>query len=88
MIYDSPEQKQFILEAIKKFPTNYENALQLCNAFGVAIQGGRIIPVAEQNKALPPIEGAEGDVNPGNPPGGPAPLNRRTRRAANKAKGK
>ena len=51
MIYDSPEQKQFILEAVKKFPCNYEQALQLANTFGQGIQDGQVIPPKDQPKA-------------------------------------
>ena len=54
MIYDSEQEKAFILEAVKKYPTNYENALQLANAFGMSIQNGQVIPLNEQNKAFPP----------------------------------
>ena len=78
MIYDSPEQKQFILEAIKKYPCNYENALQLANTFGKSIQDGQIIPLKDQPAPKPAKAGQ------------PAPevlnTNRRGRRAAKKDK--
>ena len=53
MIYDTPEQKQFIIEAVKKFPCNYEQALQLANHFGQSIQDGTIIPLKDQPKGIP-----------------------------------
>jgi len=68
MIYDSIEQKQFILEAVKKFPCNYEQALQLANTFGQGIQDGQVIPLKDQQKADPADQAA------------PTPPNRRTRR--------
>ena len=78
MIYDSPEQKQFILEAIKKYPCNYENALQLANTFGQSIQDGQIIPLKDQPAPKPAKVGQ------------PAPealnTNRKGRRAAKKGK--
>jgi hypothetical protein len=79
MIYDSEQQKQFILEAVKKYPTSYENALQLANAFGMAIQSGQVIDPKEQNKAFPPS--TAGAAPQGDPK---ANGNRKARRAANK----
>ena len=75
MIYDSPEQKQFVLEAIKKFPCNYEQALQLANTFGLAIQEGQIIPLKDQPKGKPADQVAPA------PPAKPDPkANRKERR--------
>lgn len=54
MIFDTPEQKNYVTECIRKFPCNYEQALQYANAFGQAIQDGQVIAVVEQNKAFPP----------------------------------
>lgn len=54
MIYDSPEQKNFVLEAVRKFPCNYEQALQLANTFGQSIQDGQIVPGKQQAEAFPP----------------------------------
>ena len=53
MIFDSEAQKNFILEAVRKYPTNYETALNLANSFGQALQDGRVIVIKEQLKALP-----------------------------------
>lgn len=81
MIYDSVEQKNFIVEAVKKYPCNYESALQLANNFGQSIQDGRVLPVAVQLKALPmpkpvPIAGGPAVPEP------QVPANRTQRRAA------
>jgi hypothetical protein len=53
MIFDSDAQKNFMLDAVRKYPTNYETALNLANAFGQALQDGRVIDPKEQLKALP-----------------------------------
>lgn len=75
MIYDSEQQKQFILEAVKKYPTTYETALQLANTFGLAIQSGQIVDPQKQLEAFPPPKGpAKGSNAESNG-------NRRTRRA-------
>lgn len=81
MIYDSPEQKQFILEAVKKYPCTYENALQLANHFGQGIQDGQIIPPKDQPKpkAPPEVPAATDDPNA-------RPANRRNRRALKSVK--
>jgi hypothetical protein len=42
MIFDSQEQKNFILDAVRKYPTTYGQALQLANEFGEAIQNGEV----------------------------------------------
>jgi hypothetical protein len=85
MIYDSPEQKQFILEAIKKYPCNYENALQLANNFGQAIQDGRVVPVKQQLEAIPLPKPKAAQVEPNlvepNAGGSGQNGNRKTRRA-------
>lgn len=79
MIYDSPEQKAFILECVKKLPTTYEAALQFANLFGQAIQDGQIIPIKDQPKPkAPPAPPAP----PGKPKGNG---NRKERRAAEKS---
>ena len=80
MIYDSPEQKQFVLEAIKKFPCNYEQALQLANTFGLAIQEGQIIPLKDQPKGKPADQ-----VAPAPPAGKPDPKTNRKERRTLKA---
>jgi len=54
MIFDTPEQKNYVTECIRKYPCNYEQALQFANAFGQAIQDGQVIPVAQQNEKFPP----------------------------------
>ena len=77
MIYDSPEQKQFILEAVKKFPCNYEQALQLANTFGKSIQDGQIIPLKDQPAAKPAKAGQAVPVR--------IKPNRQARRAVKKA---
>jgi hypothetical protein len=82
MIYDSPEQKQFILECVKKFPCNYEQALQLAHTFGPAIQEGQVADPKAQAKAFP---NKARDVQPVKPPAEPAtPANRKQRRTAQK----
>ncbi len=53
MIFDSEQQKNFILDAVRKYPTDYQTALNLANAFGQSIQDGRIIEVKKQLLALP-----------------------------------
>ncbi len=53
MIFDSDQQKNFILEAVRKYPTNYETALNLASSFGQAIQDGRIIDVKKQVAQFP-----------------------------------
>jgi hypothetical protein len=91
MIFDSPEEKNFIQEAVRKYPCNYEQALQLANTFGQSIQDGQIIDIKAQLKAFPPAPKAQGGstlppagANPGNKdakvPAG-ANGNRKTRRA-------
>ncbi len=54
MICDSPEQKNFLLEAVRKYPCNYEMALQLANQFGQSIQDAQIIPIKTQHEKFPP----------------------------------
>jgi hypothetical protein len=53
MIYDSQEEKNYVLECVRKYPTNYETALNLANAFGQSLQDGRVIAVAEQVAKFP-----------------------------------
>lgn len=53
MIFDSEAQKNFVLEAVRKFPTNYETALQLANTFGQSLQEGQIIPIKQQLEKFP-----------------------------------
>jgi hypothetical protein len=80
MIYDSEQQKAFILEAVKKYPTSYENALQLANAFGMSIQNGQVIDPKKQNEAFPPATAGaapQGDTKTNG--------NRKQRRAKKKA---
>lgn len=66
MIFDNDQQKNFILDAVSKYPTNYQNALQLANAFGLSIQNGRVIPNDDQLKALP-LKKYPIPAMPGNP---------------------
>ncbi len=54
MICDTQEQKNFLLECVRKYPTTYETALNLANAFGQAIQDARVVPVKEQLEKIPP----------------------------------
>ncbi len=54
MIFDSPEIKNYLMECVRKFPCNYEQALQYANAFGQTIQDGQVIPVAQQHEKFPP----------------------------------
>lgn len=64
MIFDSDQQKNFILDCVRKYPTNYETALNLANAFGQAIQDGRIIDVKEQVAKFPiPIGKVPAEIN-------------------------
>jgi hypothetical protein len=53
MIFDSEQQKNFILDCVRKYPTNYETALNLAQAFGQSIQDGRIIDIKEQVAKFP-----------------------------------
>ncbi len=53
MIFDSEQQKNFILDCVRKYPTNYETALNLANAFGQSIQDGRIFDVKQQVEKFP-----------------------------------
>ncbi len=63
MIFDSQDQKNFLLEAVRKYPCNYEQALQLANAFGQSVQDGQIIDIKRQVKAFPPVP-AVAQANP------------------------
>lgn len=54
MICDSPEQLAFIQEAVRKYPCNYEQALQLANNYGLSIQNATIIPLDKQPKGQKP----------------------------------
>lgn len=56
MIFDSPEEKNFIQECVRKYPCNYEQALQLANTFGQSIQDGQVIDIKKQHKAFPPAK--------------------------------
>ena len=53
MICDTQEQKNFLLECVRKYPTTYETALNLANAFGQAIQDARVVSVNEQLEKIP-----------------------------------
>jgi hypothetical protein len=53
MIFDSDQQKNFILDTVRKYPTNYETALNLAQAFGQSIQDGRIVDPKEQLAKFP-----------------------------------
>jgi hypothetical protein len=53
MICDSVEQRAFIQDAVRKYPTDYQTALQLANTFGQSIQDAQIIPLKDQPKAKP-----------------------------------
>ncbi len=63
MIFDTQEQKNFLQEAVRKYPCNYEQALQLANAFGQSIQDGQVIDLKRQVKAFPPAP-AQAQANP------------------------
>ncbi len=54
MICDTPEQKNFILDCVRKYPTSYEIALQCANNFGQSIQDAQIIPIKDQLEKFPP----------------------------------
>lgn len=85
MIYDSPEQKQYIHTCVKKCREwDYEQTLQLAQQFGQGIQDGQIIPIKDQLKAFPPPK-PQATPPAGTPPPSGANGNRRTRRAAAKA---
>ncbi len=86
MIYDSEQEKTFILEAVKKYPTNYETALQLANSFGMSIQNGQVIDPQKQLEAFPPPGSPDSqESTPGTNQGAGSNGNRKTRRAAKKA---
>lgn len=53
MIFDSEQQKNFVLECVRKFPTTYETALQLANTFGQSLQDGRVVDIKDQLAKLP-----------------------------------
>ena len=53
MIFDSEQQRNFVLDAVRKYPTNYETALNLATAFGQSIQDGRVISAKEQIEKFP-----------------------------------
>ena len=64
MIYDSDAQRNFLLDCVRKYPTNYETALNCATAFGQSIQEGRVIPVKEQLEKFPlPKPQATGEEN-------------------------
>jgi len=88
MIYDTPEQKQFVLEAIKKYPCNYENALQLANAFGASIQNGQIIPLKDQPAAKPSKAGQQKPGPEATDDPNAKPANRKERRTLKAVKKK
>lgn len=54
MIYDSESQKAFIQECVRKYPTTYEKAIQLCNSFGAAVQNGEVVDPKLQQEWINP----------------------------------
>lgn len=62
MICDSPEQKNFLLDAVRKYPCNYETALNLAQAFGSAIQDAQVVKLEVQNEKFPRAANQGGNV--------------------------
>lgn len=50
MIFDSENQKNFIIETIKKYPCTYEEAVKISQSFMQDVVNGEVRPPAPQKE--------------------------------------
>ena len=52
MLYDSPEQKDFIFKILRNYQCSYAESLVISQTHAIAIQGGQVVPIKDQQKLV------------------------------------
>lgn len=56
MIFDSPEQQQFVFKILRAYVCPYAESLDINQKFAPAIQGGAVVPQDKQQQFLASLQ--------------------------------